>query len=101
MAPPDRLLDNFKVLATDYDTYAILYNCLPNAVINWGENVLVLTRKNFLYQLDRPTQAMIEEQFTKLFGNPTDGKKPLKFGEDMTKTVQEDDCYTMDDYDYL
>lgn len=90
VAPPANLLDNFKMLSTDYTTFAILYNCLPYANMNWGENVLVLTRKNFEFQLDKPTQTAIEREFTKLFGNPTDGKKKLTFSEDMMKTVQED-----------
>lgn len=45
--PSRKLLDNFEVLATDYNDYAILYNCLPNLKMKKRENVLVLTRKRF------------------------------------------------------
>ena len=94
----DAIRNNTQVLATDYEKYAIIYNCLKKG----REQVTIVTRDNFPGIVEKDLQTTIEEQFIALFGpEATDADhEPLLFSEDVSKTNQQDDCDIMNEIDY-
>ncbi len=61
-------MDNFYVLSTDYENYAIIYQCNVNSIINNRDIITILTRDIDIKLLDAGTEEKIKDEFKRLFG---------------------------------
>jgi len=61
---------NYQIVATDYDTYAITYQCTSQTVMYDRDDIIVLTRESPGYgAITEETEQKIRSEFNRLFGH--------------------------------
>lgn len=61
--------NNFWVLSTDYETYAIIYSCTSQTVMYNQDHIKILTKESPGYgKIDSATEQMIRSEFKRIFG---------------------------------
>lgn len=66
--PLKKMFDNFMVLSTDYENYAIIYQCVSKSVMYNKDIVNILVRDPDLSKLQSGTEEKIKQEFKRLFG---------------------------------
>lgn len=61
-------LNNFQVLSTDYENYAIVYECMEKSILFNRDIIHVLVRDPDLSKLESGTEERVLEEFGRLFG---------------------------------
>lgn len=72
LKPISKHKDNYIVLATDYENYAITYQCTHNSVLYNKDIVTVLLRDPDLSLLQTGTMQKVKDEFDRLLGNGID-----------------------------
>jgi hypothetical protein len=64
-------MDNdFWVLSTDYETYAILYSCTSQTAMYNQDYIMILTKESPGYgKIDTATEQIIKSEFERIFGS--------------------------------
>lgn len=70
LTPLRKYRDNFRVLSTDYENYAILYQCTPRTALYNKDIITILVRDPDLSRLQSGTEDTIRREFQRLFGQP-------------------------------
>jgi hypothetical protein len=67
---PLKIMDNnFWVLSTDYETYAITYSCTSQTVMWNQDHVTIYTKESPGFGIiDRATEEIIRSEFNRIFG---------------------------------
>jgi hypothetical protein len=61
--------DNFSVVSTDYENYAIVYRCTYKSVMYNKDIITILLRDPDLSKLQSGTEDKIRSEFARIFGN--------------------------------
>jgi hypothetical protein len=70
--PLPKYYKNFAVVSTDYENYAILYQCTYRTVMYNKDVITVITRQPDFSQLESGTDEKIRSEFERIFGQQED-----------------------------
>ena len=70
-------LNNFQVLSTDYENYAIVYECMEKSVLYNRDIIFILLRDPELDKLQSGTLDHILDEFKRFFSGPQE-EQPVK-----------------------
>lgn len=69
MKPLKKFEDNFQVVSTDYDNYAILYTCTFKTAMYDHDSITVLTRNSpSIEEIPEDVMDKIKSEFNRIFG---------------------------------
>lgn len=66
--PLPKYYKNFAVVSTDYENYAILYQCTQRTVMYNKDIITVITRQPTFEKLESGTEEKIKAEFERIFG---------------------------------
>lgn len=84
------MFDNFMVLSTDYENYAIIYQCLSKSVMYNRDIITILVRDPDMSKLQSGTEEKIRQEFDRLFGNSNETVIPDNNQTESNATEGED-----------
>lgn len=70
--PMRKFRNNFAVVSTDYENYAILYECTYKTAMYNKDMITILTRDPNLSVLESGTEQLIRDEFNRIFGGGLD-----------------------------
>jgi len=82
--PMKKFIDNFRIVSTDYENYAIIYQCTYKTVMYNKDIITVLLRDPDFSKLQSGTEKKIRDEFDRLFGNQTQLEE-LEVGREQLK----------------
>ena len=92
--PLPKYYRNFAVVSTDYENYAILYQCTQRTVMYNKDMITVISRQPNFSQLESGTEEKIKSEFNRIFGpqpdNEMQGIGPLVFEEVVSESSHQE-----------
>ena len=107
LQPMKKFKDNFQILSTDYENYAILYTCTFLTTMYNQDDITILVRNSPAFEkLDIQIEEKVREEFDRLFGDQNQVKEEEDEipQDDVFKTGEEkeqEEKPTEEDTDFL
>ena len=77
LKPLNKFLDNFMVLSTDYNSYAIVTTCTHKSVMYDEDEITVLVRQRPEF-LEEEVEQKIQQELNKIFGDSRSDQQVFK-----------------------